>query len=80
MSDVSDSKHVVLIHGTWGNGETLSDARREFEIRGYTVHRPTLRHHDLPLADSAEKVAALSVRDYADDVAPGGTRFCVCSP
>lgn len=69
MSDVSDSKHVVLIHGTWGNGDSFGDARRAFEARGYTVHTPTLRHHDLSLVEGAEKIGPLSVRDYADDVA-----------
>ena len=68
MSAVPDSKLVVLIHGTWGNGESLSDARREFEARGYTVHTPTLRYHDLPLEEGADKIASLCVRDYADDV------------
>jgi pimeloyl-ACP methyl ester carboxylesterase len=69
MNAVSDSTHVVLIHGTWGNGDSLADARREFENRGHTVHTPTLRYHDLPLAEGADKIAALSARDYADDVA-----------
>jgi pimeloyl-ACP methyl ester carboxylesterase len=69
MSRVSDSTHVVLIHGTWGNGDSLSGARREFERRGHVVHTPTLRYHDLPLAEGAHKIAPLSVRDYADDVA-----------
>ncbi len=68
MSDVSESKHVVLIHGTWGNGDSLGEARREFEARGYRVHTPTLRYHDLPIDDGAAKIAPLSVRDYADDV------------
>ena len=68
MSAVSDSKHVVLIHGTWFNGEVFGDARREFEARGYTVHTPTLRYHDLPRDDGAAKIGPLSVRDYADDV------------
>lgn len=65
---MSDTKHVVLIHGTWGNGDTLDDARREFKARGFTVHAPVLRHHDLPLAEGAEKIASLSLRDYADDI------------
>lgn len=69
MSAVTDSKHVVLIHGTWGRGDLFDDARREFETRGYTVHTPTLRFHDLPLQEGADKIAPLSVRDYADDVA-----------
>jgi pimeloyl-ACP methyl ester carboxylesterase len=68
MSAVSGSPHVVLVHGTWGRGDTLDAARREFEARGYTVHTPTLRHHDLPLDEGADKVGPLSVRDYADDV------------
>jgi len=46
----------------------FGDARREFEDRGYTVHTPTLRYHDLPLDDGAAKIAPLSLRDYADDV------------
>lgn len=65
---MSDPRHVVLVHGTWGNGDSLSDARRAFETRGYTVHTPTLRFHDLPLHEGADKIASLSVRDYADDV------------
>ena len=68
MSGMSDSKRVVLIHGTWVNGDTLGDARREFQDRGYTAHTPTLRYHDLPLAEGAEKVGPVSLRDYADDV------------
>jgi pimeloyl-ACP methyl ester carboxylesterase len=68
MSAMSDSKHVVLIHGTWGRGDTLADARREFEARGYTVHTPTLRYHDLTLDEGAEKVGSVSVCDYADDM------------
>ncbi len=46
----------------------FADARREFEARGYTVHTPTLRYHDLPLDEGAAKIGPLSVRDYADDV------------
>lgn len=68
MSGVSTSKHVVLIHGTWGDGDSLADARREFEARGYRVHTPTLRYHDLPIDEGSDKIASLSVRDYADDV------------
>jgi pimeloyl-ACP methyl ester carboxylesterase len=68
MTAVSDSKHVVLIHGTWADGDIFGDVRREFEARGYTVHTPTLRYHDLPRDDGAAKIGPLSVRDYADDV------------
>jgi hypothetical protein len=46
---VADFAHVVLIHGTWARGDTLADARRAFEERGFTVHTPTLRYHELPI-------------------------------
>jgi pimeloyl-ACP methyl ester carboxylesterase len=62
------TKHVVLVHGAWSRGEQLAPARTAFEQRGFTAHTPTLRHHELPLRDGATKVAALSLRDYADDL------------
>lgn len=65
---MSDTKHVVLIHGNWGRGEQLAAARAAFEERAFTVHTPTLRHHELPLHDGAIKVASLSLRDYTDDL------------
>src|SRR5271155_5347642 len=45
---MSDTKHVVLIHGSWSRGEQFAPARAAFEERGYTAHTPTLRHHELP--------------------------------
>jgi pimeloyl-ACP methyl ester carboxylesterase len=65
---VAEAKHVVLIHGSWSRGEQLAPARGAFEERGYTAHTPTLRYHELPMADGAMKVASLSLRDYADDL------------
>jgi pimeloyl-ACP methyl ester carboxylesterase len=62
------TKHVVLVHGTWGRGEHLNEARAEFESLGYVVHTPTLRHHELSLQEGASKVATLSLTDYADDL------------
>jgi len=61
-------KHVVLIHGSWSRGEQWTSARTAFEERGFTVHSPTLRHHELPLEDGAPKIAQLSIRDYVDDL------------
>ncbi|AXN43629.1 Alpha/beta hydrolase family protein [Mycobacterium marinum] len=61
-------KHVVLIHGAWSRGRQLADARSAFEHHGFTVHTPTLRHHELPLPDGAARIATLSLRDYADDL------------
>ena len=65
---MSGTKHVVLIHGAWGRGYSWGPARTAFEERGYTVHTPTLRHHELPLRDGAMKIAPLSMRDYTDDL------------
>jgi len=65
---MSDTKHVVLIHGTWASGDIWAPVRAAFEERGYTVHTPTLRHHELPLQEGAEKIAPLSMRDYTDDL------------
>jgi pimeloyl-ACP methyl ester carboxylesterase len=65
---MSDTKHVVLIHGSWSRGEQLAPARAALEERGYTVHTPTLRHHELPLREGASKIAPLSLRDYTEDL------------
>ena len=48
LSFMADTKHVVLIHGSFSRGEQLAPARAAFEERGYTAHTPTLRHHELP--------------------------------
>src|ERR1700730_5480256 len=65
---MSDTKHVVLIHGSFARGEQLAPARAAFEERGYIAHTPTLRHHELPLHEGAMKIASLSLRDYTDDL------------
>jgi hypothetical protein len=65
---MSDTKHVVLIHGAWCSGDSWGPARAVFEERGYTVHTPTLRHHELPLQEGAIKIAPLNMRDYTDDL------------
>lgn len=69
LSFVSETRHVVLIHGAWCRGESWAATRTSFEERGYTVHTPTLRHHDLPLREGAMRIAPLSLRDYAGDLA-----------
>src|ERR1700753_1417182 len=69
LCSMGGTKHVVIIHGSFGRGVPLAQARAAFEERGYTVHTPTLRHHELPAHEGAAKVASLSLRDYADDVA-----------
>lgn len=65
---MSDTRHVVLIHGAWARGDSWGPARTAFEARGYTVHTPTLRHHEMPLHEGAMRIAPLSVRDYTDDL------------
>ncbi|KZS60640.1 hypothetical protein A4G26_11425 [Mycobacterium kansasii] len=50
-----DTEHVVLIHGVWGTADGWAPARAAFEQRGFTVHTPTLRHHELPLQEGAMK-------------------------
>ncbi len=65
---MSAGEHVVLIHGSWSRGDQLAAARAAFEDRGYVVHSPTLRHHELPLHEGAGKIASLSIRDYTDDL------------
>lgn len=62
------TKHALLIHGTWCNGDSWAPARIQFEHRGMTVHTPTLRHHDLPLLEGSRCIAGLSLTDYADDL------------
>lgn len=62
------NQHVVLIHGSWSRGEQWAPARDAFTERGFTVHTPTLRHHELPLREGAAKIARLSIRDYVDDL------------
>ncbi|MGW6277891.1 alpha/beta hydrolase [Kribbella sp. NPDC055071] len=61
-------EHVVLIHGTWGRGSHFGPARAAFEERGFVVHTPTLRHHELPLEEGASLIAPLSLTDYVDDL------------
>lgn len=65
---MADTKHAVLIHGSWSRGEQLAAARAAFEERGYTAHTPTLRHHELPPQQGASKIASLSLSDYTDDL------------
>jgi pimeloyl-ACP methyl ester carboxylesterase len=65
--------HILLIHGTWCNGNNWDDFAAEMERRGFTVHAPTLRHHGAPTeADiwgNAQKVAKVGLLDYVADLA-----------
>jgi len=62
------NKHVLLIHGTWQTPLFWDQTIPELEARGYTVHAPALRYHDLPLHEGAKKIGPLSLLDYTDDL------------
>lgn len=65
------SNHILLIHGTWCNGENWGSFADELKNRGYTVHTPTLRHHGAPSGDTwmnAQKVAKIGLLDYVADL------------
>jgi pimeloyl-ACP methyl ester carboxylesterase len=68
LGSVVESQHVVLIHGTGCTGQFWSHVAPEFQRRGYIVHTPSLRHHDLPLKEGSSKIAGLSLLDYTDDL------------
>ncbi|AEF40668.1 alpha/beta hydrolase [Hoyosella subflava] len=65
---MTNTKHVVIVHGTWGSGSFWVEARAAFEERGFVVHTPTLRHHELPLLAGSTQVATVSLTDYTDDL------------
>ncbi|MEW5733875.1 MAG: alpha/beta fold hydrolase [Thermodesulfobacteriota bacterium] len=61
--------NLLFIHGTWGNGpDTWAEMAPEMARRGYSVHTPTLRHHELPLLEGSVKIAVTSLLDYVDDL------------
>lgn len=63
---------IILIHGTWGSGEGWGPFADDLRGLGLRVHTPTLRHHGTPQThdvwDLAQKVRALSLTDYVDDL------------
>lgn len=61
-------KDIVLIHGTWCDGSVWGDFASKLEKMGLRVHTPSLRYHDLPYDEVMEKVGAVSLTDYADDL------------
>ena len=63
----STLRPIVLINGTWSYPESWDEMTAALEQRGYEVHAPPLRYHDLPVMEGARSVAAVSLQDYADD-------------
>lgn len=59
---------VVMIHGMWSQGRVWDGFRQVFEQAGYTVHAPTLRHHERATT-AHEALGRTSLGDYVDDLA-----------
>ncbi|MDQ0223073.1 alpha/beta fold hydrolase [Streptococcus moroccensis] len=62
------TKHIVLIHGTWCDGNVWGSFADKITAMGLTVHTPSLRYHDLTYEEVEAKVGAVSLTDYADDL------------
>jgi pimeloyl-ACP methyl ester carboxylesterase len=56
-----------MIHGMWSRGWVWDEFRKPFEQAGYTVHAPTLRHHELGVVEAA--LGRTGLRDYVEDLA-----------
>ena len=69
MTDTTASAKppVVLVAGTFCYPEVWDEMKAELEQRGYEVHAPPLRYHDLPLLEGARKMASVSLLDYTAD-------------
>ncbi|MGE5405618.1 MAG: alpha/beta fold hydrolase [Candidatus Saccharibacteria bacterium] len=65
---MKEQDHIILIHGTWCHGDIWGDFKTEFVNRGFTVHTPTQRYHDLPFEECAKKVGMVGLKDYVDDL------------
>lgn len=60
---------IVMIHGMMSRDRHWDLYKRYFAGRGYDVHTPTLRHHDIAPADPAPAgLGATSLLDYAADL------------
>ncbi len=61
---------VVMVHGMWCTGGHWALWRQHFEHAGYTVHTPTLRHHDVdPSLPPHPQLGRTSIQDYVNDLA-----------
>ena len=60
---------VVMIHGMWGGPQVWNKFRWAYESHGYTVHTPTLRHHDISPHDTPDPaLGTTSLGDYCADL------------
>lgn len=60
-------KDIILIHGTWCDGNVWGQFAKDLETLGFRIHTPSLLYHDLPYKEVEEKVGAVSLTDYVDD-------------
>ena len=62
------NKEIVLIHGTWCDGNVWGEFATGLRQMGYTVHTPSFRYYDLPYQDCLNKVGTVTLQDYRDDL------------
>lgn len=59
---------LVLIHGTWGSGNSWDTIRPDLEDLGFEVYAPSLRYHDLSYHEVEKHIGNVSNLDYVDDL------------
>lgn len=62
------NREIVLIHGTWCDGNVWGEFATGLRQMGYKVHTPSFRYHDLPYQDCLNKVGTVTLQDYRDDL------------
>ena len=62
------NKEIVLIHGTWCDGNVWGEFATGLRQMGYKVHTPSFRYHDLPYQECLAKVGTVTLQDYRDDL------------
>lgn len=66
---MSDRPPVVMIHGMWGDPKVWEPFRSVYQAQGYTVHTPTLRHHDIGPGEAPDPaLGTTSLGDYCADL------------
>ena len=62
------NREIVLIHGTWCDGNVWGEFATGLRQMGYKVHTPSFRYHDLPYQECLAKVGTVTLQDYRDDL------------
>ena len=62
------NREIVLIHGTWCDGNVWGEFATGLRQMGYKVHTPSFRYYDLPYQDCLNKVGTVTLQDYRDDL------------